>query len=259
MKINIFRKCCLAAFIIIPVLCFPQQRHFSELFPAITAEQQKAVFSSERYLYYGSRSENLTLVPKTGETLGISKSSLGKKPGFFVEALQIVPQKNVPLVRIFNALEKIQNLKGKTYYSATSKKNLPLFTDAVRLEGPGKLNSFIPDPPPSGFMPVDKTIYVRVTDIRFGNCYFEISFKNNNQGILYKITNFRALTFGPITVVKEKAMTVLLYIEPIEEGLALYCLAGAEVSDFITKYVDIPTALNKRMEVFIKWLLEGIK
>lgn len=243
-----------------PVFClFSQQRHFSELFPAITAEQQKAAFSSERYLYHGNRSENLTLVPKTGTTLGISKSSLGKNPGFFVEALQIVPQKNIPLLRICNALERIQNLKGKTYYSSVSKKYMPLFTDAVRLEEPGKLNSFIPDPPPLGFMPVEKTMYVRVTDVRFGHCYFEISFKSNQQGILYKITNFKALTFGPITVVKEKAMTVLLYIEPIEEGLALYCLAGAEVSDFITKYVDIPSALNKRMEVFIKWLLEGIK
>lgn len=237
---------------------FSQQRHFSDLFPAISAERQKAAFSSERYLYYGNKSENLTIVPKTGERLNVSKSSLGKNPGFFVEALQVVPQKNISLLRIFNALEKIRNLKGKTYYSAASKKNTPLFSDAVRVEGPKRINSFLPDPPMAATMPLDKSMYVRVTDARFGNCYFEISFKTDNQGILYKIDNFKTLTFGPIPVVKEKAMTVLLYIEPIEEGLVLYCLAGAEVSDFITKYVDIPSALNKRMEIFIKWLLEGI-
>jgi len=167
----------------IPVFClFPQQRHFSELFPTITAEQQNAVFYSERYLYYGNRSQNLTLMPKTGETLGISKSSLGKNPGFFVEALQIVPKKNVPLLRIFNALERIRNLKGKTYYSSTSKKNLPLFSDSVRLEGADKINLFLPDPPPAGFVPLDKSMYIRLTDIRFGNCYFEVSFKSNQQG-----------------------------------------------------------------------------
>lgn len=258
--LRVSKKLILYVFITIPVFClFPQQRHFSDLFPTISAEQRNAVFSAERYLYYGNKSENLTLMPKIGEPLGISKASLGKKPGFFVEALQVVPQKNIPLLRIFNALEKIQNLKGKTYYSSTSKKRLPLFSDAVRLLGPDKTNSFLPDPPLSSLMPLEKTMYVRLTDTRFGHCYFEISFRNNNQGILYRIDNFKPLTFGPITVVKEKTMTVLLYIEPVEEGLALYCLAGAEVSDFITKYVDIPSALNKRMEIFIDWLLEGIK
>jgi len=76
---------------------------------------------------------------------------------------------------------------------------------------------------------------------------------------MYQITNFKTLTYGPFPVVKERAMTVLIYIEPVEEGLVLYCLAGAEVSDFIAKYVDIPSALNKRMEIFIGWLLDGIR
>ncbi len=247
-------------FFTLPVFClFAQPRHFAEVFPACTAEQRNAAFSTEGYLYYGDKSGNLTLMPKTGETLGISKSSLGKSLGFFVEALRIIPRKNIGLVNIFNALEKIRDLKGRTYYSATSKKNLPLFTDAVRVEGPGKINAFLPDPPPAGSVPAIKNMHARLTDVRFGNCYFEITLQSDQRGILYKINNFKALTYGPIPVVKERVMTVLLYIEPVEEGLALYCLAGAEVSDFIAKHVDIPTALNKRMEIFIQWLLDGIK
>jgi len=247
-------------FFLVPVFClFSQPRSFAEVFPTCTAEQRNTGFSTAGYLYYGNRSDNLTLIPKIGETLVISKSSLGKNPGFFVEALRIIPRKNIGLVSIFNALERIRDLKGRTYYSATSKKNLPLFTDSVRIEGPGKLNAFLPDPPPAGSVPSIKNMYVRLTDIRFGNCYFEITLQSDQRGILYKINNFKALTYGPFPVVKERVMTVLLYIEPIEEGLALYCLAGAEVSDFIARYVDIPSALNKRMEIFTGWLLDGIR
>jgi len=254
------RRIFAAVLFIAPVFClFSQQRRFAELYPAINAEQRSSAFSPEGYLYYGDRSENLTLTPQTGKTLAISKASLGQKPGFFVEALRIVPRKNISLLSIFNALEKIRDLKGRTYYSSTSKKNLVLFTDAVRVEGPGKINVFLPDPPPAGSVPSIKTMYTRLTDVRFGNCYFDLTFQSDQQGIKYLITNFRTLTYGPIPVVKERAMIVLIYIEPVEEGLVLYALAGAEVSDFIAKYVDIPTALNKRMEIFIGWLLDGIQ
>jgi len=241
------------------MLVFPQVRNIMQVFPACTAEQRNAALSSAGYLYYGDRSENLTLMPHTGETITISKSSLGPKPGFFLEYLQILPRKNMSLLRIYNAVQKIQDLKGRLYYSQTAKKYMPVFTDAVRIEGPGNLKAFLPDPPLAGMVSSRETIYTRITDARFGNCYFEISLTSDKQGIMYRTTNFRPLTFGPIPVIKERVLNILLYIEPVEEGLAVYCLAGTEVSDFIAKYVDIPTALNKRMSVFVEWMLDGTK
>jgi hypothetical protein len=242
-----------------PPFLFSQIRPFTEVFPSASVEQRHAAFSAEGYLYTGHRTENLTLMPRTGERIRVEKSSLGPNPGFFVEALRIVPRKNISLLRIYNALQKIQGLKGKTYYSETSKRHIPLFPDAVRIEGPKNLRSFLPDPPPAQVLPTGEIFYVRLTDTRFGNCYYEISLTVNQQGILYKISNFKNVTYGPIPVMKEKTFTALLYIEPVEEGLALYCLAGAEVSDFIAKFVDIPSALNKRLDVFIAWLLDGIQ
>ena len=242
-----------------PTFIFPQLRTFSELFPSIGAGQRNAAYSSEGYLYYGKRTENLSLQLQSSPNTGITKSSLGKNPGFFVEALRILPRKNSSLASIYNALKKIRDLKGRTYPSATSKKNVPLFTDATRIEGPEKLKVFLPDPPPAASVPYRETFYVRLTDSRFGHCYYEITLSSDRRGILYKINNFKSVTYGPIPVMKEKTFTALLYIEPIEEGLALYCLAGAEVSDFIAKHVNIPSALNKRMDVFIAWMLDGIR
>jgi hypothetical protein len=238
---------------------FPQARTIMQVFPACTTEQRNAALSSGGYLYYGNRSENLTLIPNISETITISKSDLGPKPGFFLEYLQILPRKNVSLLRVYNAVQKIQDIKGRLYFSHTTKRYMPVFTDATRIEGPGKLRAFLPDPPLAGTVSSAETIYARITDARFGNCYFEISLTSGKQGILYRITNFKSLTYGPIPVVKERILNILLYIEPVEEGLAVYCLAGTEISDFIAKFVDIPSALHKRMSVFVEWMLDGTK
>lgn len=242
-----------------PLYLYSQIRPLSGLFPGVSTEQRNAAVSGKGYLYYGKRAEELTLVPRTGDNTKISKLSLGPNPGIFVEALRIIPRRNISLLSIYNALERIQDLKGRMYNSHSGKKNMPLFTDATRIEGTEKLKIFLPDPPPAVAVPHRETFYVRLTDVRFGNCFYEISLASSSQGILYKINNFRSVTYGPIPVMKEKTFTALLYIEQIEEGLAVYCLAGAEVSDFITKHVDIGSALNKRMDVFVEWLLDGIK
>ena len=238
---------------------FSQLRSFTETFPVISVEQKNAALSAEGYLHYGERSGSPTLIPHTGAPIGISKSSLGPNPGFFVEALRVLPRKNISLLSVYNALEKIQGLKGRIYYSASAKRNRPIFTDAVRIEGTKKLNSFLPDPPPAEVMPSMENFYVRVTDVLFGHCYYEILLLTNRQGIMCKITNFKNVTYGPIPVMKEKTFTTIIYIEPVEEGLALYCLAGADVSDFILKRVDVSSALNKRIDVLIQWLLDGIR
>jgi len=238
---------------------FSQIRSFTETFPAARVEQKNAVLSAEGYLYYGKRSEHLTLMPHTGAPIFISKSSLGPNPGFFVEAVRVLPHKNISLLSVYNSLEKIQGLKGRIYYSDSAKRNMPIFTDAVRIEGTKKLKSFLPDPPPSAAMPAMENFYIRITDVLFGHCYYEVLLLTSRQGIMCKITNFKNVTYGPIPVMKEKTFTALIYIEPVEEGLALYCLAGAEVSDFILKHVNVSSALNKRMDVLIQWLLDGIQ
>ena len=246
-------------FLFCPILAFSQTRHFSDLFPAASSGQRNAAFSSGGYLYNGKQAEELTLLPQTGENTKITKFSLGSNPGIFLEALRIIPRKNIDLVSIYNALERIQDLKGRVYLSHSGKKNTPLFTDAMRIESPKKLKAFLPDPPQAVSVPSHETFYVRLTDARFGHCYYEISLASSHQGILYKINNFKSVTYGPFPVMKEKTFTVLFYIEQIQEGLAMYCLVGVEVSDFIAKHVDISSALTKRMDVFISWLLDGIR
>jgi hypothetical protein len=245
--------------LLLPVSLGAQLRSFNEAFPNILTEQQDDAFSSGGYLYSGTGQENLTLLPRTGGNISITKSSLGKNPGFFVEALRVVPYRGTTLLRIYNALQQIRGLKGKLYHSAGKDKYVPLFEEALRVEGPQKIRSFLPDPPPASSVPSREIMFVRLTDANFGHCYYEISLYSNQRGILCTIKNFKTVTFGPIPVMRENTFIALLYLEPIEEGMVVYCLAGAEVSNFIAKHVNIPSALNKRMDVITDWILDGLQ
>jgi hypothetical protein len=248
---------CLLLFIT-PFFLFPQVRSFAELFPAMGAEQRIAAFSASGYLYYGDRAATLTLNPQTPDNTAISKSSLGPNPGIFVEALRVLPNKGISLLNVYNALERVRDLKGRTYSFDTRKKQTPLFTDAIRIENPQKIRAFLPDPPPAFAVPYREVFYVRLTDALFGHCYFEVTLASSTRGILYRLNNFKTVTVGPFTVMKEKTFFGILYIEQVEEGLVLYCLAGAEVTDFIIKHVNVGSALNKRLDVLTAWLLDGL-
>jgi hypothetical protein len=251
----------IAALVVWPALSGRAQelRSYTELFPGITAEQRSSALSSAGYLYSGAARENLTLAPRTGGNITITKTAPGRNPGFFVEALRIIPRRQVSLLKIYNALGQIRALKGKLYHSAGKDRYVPLFEDAVRVEGPRQIRSLLPDPPPASRLPIRETMYVRLTDANFGHCYYTISLSTNLRGILCEIVNFKSVTFGPIPVMRENTFTALLYIEPVQEGLVLYCLAGAEVSNFIAKHVNIPSALNKRLDVIVGWMLDGIR
>ncbi|MDR2073426.1 MAG: hypothetical protein LBP60_08350 [Spirochaetaceae bacterium] len=235
-----------------------QPRSVRDIFPAIRTTQLNEAFSAGGYLYSGTTSGGLTLNPRTGETLGITKTSLGN-PGFFVEALRIVPRRETSPLQIYNALQHIRSLKEQLYHSATRNRYIPLFPDAVRIEGPNRLRSFLPDPPPAAQAPSRQLMYVRFTDANFGHCYYTILLSTNTQAVLCRINNFKAVSFGPIPVIKENAFVALLYMEPVTEGLVIYCLAGAEVSDFIAKHVNISSALRKRMDVIVAWVLDGLQ
>jgi hypothetical protein len=48
-------------------------------------------------------------------------------------------------------------------------------------------------------------------------------------------------------------------MEPLSEGVLLYSVSGADVSDFIAKQVDMPSAVTKRLRVITDWVIDGLK
>jgi hypothetical protein len=250
----------LAGLCVLPL--YGQTRSFGDLFPAMDGASRDSVFSPDGLMTVSKNSHALQLSPAVPD-LDIAApvlTVLTKDPSFLVESLLVLPpgeNGGVSLGDIYNALGQIRGLKGLLYHSATRGKDVPLFEDATRLEGPKKLSP-IPDAPAAASVPPEETMYIRLRDINFGNSYYRAEITTNNQGLLFHLANFRTLSYVVIPVIRAEKFTAQMYIEPIAEGILIYSIAGAEVSEFVASMVDVPSAIRKRLEVIIEWLCNGI-
>jgi hypothetical protein len=236
-----------------------QNRLFNDLFPDLNEPQRARVFSADGFIVSNEISAGLQFRPSPNLGVSIAGPVLERAPAFIVESLLVIPRGNNPdpLLTAYNALGQVRNLKGRLYHSSTQDEDLPLFEEATRIEGPRK-TSAIPDPPGARFLPSSETVYIRLKDRNFGNSYYRSDITVNQRGLLYRLTNFRNLSYGIIPVIREDKFITQLYIEPIAEGLMIYSVSGADVSNFIASRVNIPSAIRKRVEVIIDWLVEGI-
>jgi hypothetical protein len=200
----------------------------------------------------------LELVPAPGSGIDL-RSALMRTGSYLAESLMVVPYTGKILNRLdaYNALGKIRDLKGRMYNSY-SRGETPLFEDATRLES-AQRNNPIPDPPPAAFLPSSETVYMRLKDANFGNSYYRADISVNQYGVTCNLANYRNLTYLFFTVMKEESFSAVLYIEPLAQGTLVYSVASAETSDFVANRIDIPSAIGKRLAVFIGWAADGLK
>jgi hypothetical protein len=80
----------------------------------------------------------------------------------------------------------------------------------------------------------------------------------DQRGLRYSLSNNKSLTYFLIPVIKEEKFTAQLYFEPIQEGILIYGLAGADVSNFVSSRIDMASAISKRLAVIISWVADEI-
>jgi hypothetical protein len=233
-------------------------RSLGDVYPNLGGKERGEVFSEEGFQYSGKGSEGPEFLPRTDGNPNIAALFAGKKTAFIIESLRLVPEKKAELLAVYNALGKIRNLKNRAYHSASRDDYVPLFEDAVRVESARKLSP-LPDPPDAAAVPASETIFVRLKDVNFGTCYYEITLTGNGRAILCVLSNFKSINYSIFPVMKERAFTAALYIEPAQEGLLVYSAASADVSDFIAERISITSALRKRLDVITGWVIDGIK
>jgi len=239
---------------------FSQSRSFNDIFPDIAPAVRQTAFTNEGY---SKSAENVPRSALVGSISGIDPQIIDsvfvKKPGFLVEAIKVIPDagNGYSLLDVYNALGNIRGLKGRLYNSFTRKERVPLFEEVTRIESPKK-NIPVADPPPASGIPASETVYMRLKDANFGNSFYRGDIALFQRGLRYSLTNYKNISYYFITVIKEEKFTVQLYFEVITEGVLIYSLAGAEVSDFVSSRIDMPSAINKRLEVISSWASEGI-
>ena len=236
------------------------RRTFNEIFPNLPSAVRNAAFSNNGY--YNSVSGNfLQNIHAVGSALDpqLSNAVLGRKPGFLIESILVIsdPIGQYSLLDTYNALGKTRELKGRFYHSHTRNEYVPLFEDVTRIEGAHR-NVPINDPPPASRIPASETVYMRLKDVNFGNSFYRADITQIRHGLRYSLSNNRNLTYFLVPVIREERFTAQLYFEPIAEGILIYSLAGADVSDFVSSRIDMPSAISKRLAVIIQWVAGGI-
>jgi len=235
-------------------------RSFDSLFPGLGENRKNQVFSENGLVRSVGKNNSLEIIPSSDSGIDLYRVISAKKPSFKAEALMVVPYTDKVYSRLdsYNALGKIRDLKGRLYRSHTRNTEIPLFEEATRLES-AKKNNPIPDPPPASQLPLADTVFIRLKDVNFGNSYYRGDMTLSPYGVIYNLTNYKSLSYLFFTVMKEEKFFASLYLEPLAEGMLVYSVAGADASDFISSRIDIPTAISKRLAIFIGWVGEGLK
>jgi len=235
-------------------------RSFDELFPSLGESRKKEAFSEEGTIRSVKKNEALEFLPASGSGIDLYRTVMRSNPTYLAESLLVIPYQGIVFTRLdaYNALGKISDLKGRLYHSHTRDAYVPLFQEATRLENE-KSSKAVQDPLPTQELPNTETVFIRLKDVNFGNTYYRTDMSVTPFGLTYKITNTKNINYLLFTVLKEEKFCSILYIEPLIDGMLVYSMATADASDFISNMIDIPSAISKRLLVFLSWIRDNLK
>ena len=241
---------------------YSQSRTFSGIFPNISQNIRNAALGSEGYIQASQRANGFQIIGNSlncGLDPQIVNNVLAGNPGYLVESLIIIPvnQGSTSLLDVYNALGNIRGLSGRLYNSRTRNQEIPLFEEATRVLSERRTTA-IPDPPPARILPRSETVYIRLKDANFGNTYYRGEMILVQSGLRYTLTNFKSLTYFFVPVIREGRFIAQLYFEPIQEGILIYSIAGADIPEIFASRIDMNSAISKRLAVLTAWAAEGI-
>jgi len=250
---------CLLSLFVFSILYAEPPRSLDELFPNLTESQRQDVFITGGIRNTFFRHETPSYIPSSSFGIDLMGSILKKVPAQFIEALIVLPynKRQLDKLDIYNAVRKIENLKNNFVYSPSRNKLIRIFEESFYIETPNR-NNPIPNPPPVSVLPSSEILYVRVKDNAFGSAYFRGEFSTDSRGITYKLINTATIwyIFFPVMGAEKFAMTV--YVEPIEEGILIYGMAGIDIPMFIAANINIAEAIDIRVKAVVSWLCENL-
>jgi hypothetical protein len=102
-------------------------------------------------------------------------------------------------------------------------------------------------------------MYLRFVDQYIGDFYLRGDISVGLYGITYSITNFRDVSYSIFRIMKAERFSVVMYLEPIKEGVLIYSVSGIYLPGFIAGRVNLTPNMNRRITVLIDWITEGLR
>jgi len=234
-------------------------RSFGEIFPTLSARQRNVAMGSYGLRHSLEKHETPTLLPAANSGINLYSSVMRKDPSHIIEALIVVPhtQRGLDLVDIYNTLGRIERIKDQRT-TLRGGEVISIFKDTTRLNNPTNRRA-IPDPPPADMFPFSETMYLRFTDNYIGNVYLRGDLTVGSHGMTYNLTNFRNINFSIFTIMRAERVSIILYIEPVKEGILIYSMTGIFLPDFIINRVNLTPNMNIRINSLLRWITEGLR
>jgi len=233
-------------------------RSFDAIFPSFTQRQRIQVMSSAGLRHSFSKDESPVIFPNPEMGINLLGSILNKNPSHLIEALVVVPyrERELDLLDIYNALGRIQEIKN--YATIFNGNDFYVFTESTRIES-ARNRRAISDPLPAVTLPFSETMYLRLKEVNLGNLFLRGDVSISMYGITYSMTNFTDVRYFLIPIVGTERFITMLYLEPVKEGILIYSMSGFYIPGFIADRVNLTPNINRRIEIFIKWITAGLR
>jgi hypothetical protein len=199
------------------------------------------------------------LVPNPDSGIDLLSSVMTKDPSHIIEAMVLVPYSNgreLDMLDAYNALGRIENLKDYSFTINDTEYNI--FEETTRLVSARNRRS-LSDPPPADELPYAETMYLRFKDAYYGNLFIRGDVSVSLYGITYSMTNFTDVRYFLVPIIKAERISVVIYIEPVKEGVLVYIMSGIYLPGFIADRVNITPSINRRITTLTKWITDGLR
>jgi hypothetical protein len=235
-----------------------EPRSFDNIFPNFSRRQRAMVFSNDGLKHYFEKDGFPILLPSPDSGIDLLSSVMAKKPSHIIEALVLVPyiERELDMLDVYNALRRIENLKN--YSVPINGKEINIFEETTRLES-AKNRKSIADPPPADMLPYTETLYLRFKDTFYGNLFIRGDVSMSLYGITYSLTNFTDIRYLLIPIIRTERISIIIYLEPVNEGVLVYSMSGLYLPGFIADRANLTPNINIRITVLLNWIIDNLR
>jgi len=233
-------------------------RSLDAIFPNFSRIQRRMAMSNEGLRRSFVKDEYPEFIPNPDLEIDLFGSIMKKGPSHLIEALVVVPynERELDLLDIYNALGRIEKIKD--YPASLDDDDFYIITESTRIESARNRRS-IADPSPAITLPFSETMYIRLKEINFGNLFVRADISISMYGITYSMTNFTDVRYFFLPIMKAERFTTIIYLEPVKEGILIYSMTGFYLPGFIADRVNLTPNINRRIEIFINWITDGLR
>lgn len=233
-------------------------RSFYDIFPNLTLSQRRLALSKDGLRRYFVNDESPAFIPNPDFGIDLFSNVMKKKPSHLIEALVVLPykEKELDLLDIYNALGRIENLKD--YSILLNGNDFYVFTESTRIVSDRNRRA-ISDPLPATMLPFSETMHLRLKEFSMGNLFIRADASISMYGITYSMTNFTDIRYFLVPIMRAERFITIIYLEPVKEGVLIYCMCGFYLPGFIADRVNLTPNINRRITIFVNWITDGLR